>query len=144
MNISERKSKSPHSKNHPGVIWLLLLAAVVACFFCRVFAPDWVVFSNDGPLGIQESNWLRLPQSFLGQWYDLNAVGGNAGASLADLSNVIRWIVGPLGYAKFSAPLSLWILGLGACFFCRRSGMGQATSVLCGLSACLTTSYFSN
>jgi hypothetical protein len=122
----------------------ILLAVVLSCLFWRCFLPEYVLFSNDGPLGLQNSTWQRLPQAFLGQWYDMNSVGINAGASLPDLSTLIRWILGPVGYAKFLIPISLWLLGAAAYFFFRRSGLTVMASTLGGLAACLTTGFFSN
>ena len=118
--------------------------AVLVVFFWRCTFSDYVLFSNDGPLGLQKSAWIHLPQAFLGQWYDLNTLGVNAGASLLDLTALIRWVVGPVGYAKFAAPSALWILGMSAWFFFRRSGMGFVTSLLGGLAASLVTGFFTN
>src|SRR3954462_8922516 len=92
----------------PGWLISVLLTVILICLFWRCFLPDYVLFSNDGPLGLQKSTWQRLPQAFLGQWYDMNSLGINAGASLPDLSTLIRWILGPVGYAKFLIPISLW------------------------------------
>jgi hypothetical protein len=74
----------------------------------------------------------------------LNTLGVNAGASLPDVSALIRWVCGPVGYAKFLIPISLWFLGVAGYFCFRRFGMSAMTSILAGLAACLTTGYFSN
>jgi len=112
--------------------------------FWRCTLPDYVLFSNDGPLGLQHSDWLQLPRAFVGQWYDLNTLGINAGASLADFSSLVRWILGPVGYAKFIIPIGLWFLGVATYLFFKRSGMPVASSALGGLAASLTTGYFTN
>jgi len=132
----------------------ILFVAVVVCIFSlphdgdgvfgKILRPNYALFSNDGPLGLQKAAFLRLPQAFLGQWYDMNSVGVNAAASLPNLTSLIRWVIGPVGYAKFGVPISLWVLGLGAYFCFRRFGMGFMSSILGGLAACLTTGYFSN
>src|SRR5262249_8573724 len=44
----------------------------------------------------------------------------------------------------FFIPLAQFLLGFGAYFFFRRSGMGALASVLGGLGACLTTNFFSD
>lgn len=135
---------SDTSKRYSCFLPFVFIFSVLLFLFGKVFLPDYILFSNDGPLGQQMANWMHLPQAFLGQWYDMNTVGINAGASLPDSGTLIRWILGPLGYAKFLIPISLWFLGMAAYFFFRRSGMGIATALLGGLAASLTTSYFSN
>ena len=139
-----KTSKSAASRFSSGLIAVLVVFVVLACFFGKVFLPDWVLFSNDGPLGLQMANWLKLPQAFLGQWYDLAPLGTNSGASLPDVSTMIRWVLGPIGYAKFLTPISLWFLG-GAAYFCfRRMGLAVGTAIIGGLAACLTTGFFTN
>lgn len=128
----------------PGLIVSLILLVVLAVLFWKAFLPDFVVFSNDGPLSVQESAWSRLPHAFLGQWYDLNTLGIAAGAAFLDVSTFIRWMLGPVGYSKFLIPITLWLLGVGAYFFFRRSGMSVVTAILGGLAACLTTAFFSD
>lgn len=128
----------------PGLIVSLILLVVLAVLFWKAFLPDFVVFSNDGPLSVQESAWSRLPHAFLGQWYDLNTLGIGAGAAFVDVSSLIRWFLGPVGYSKFLIPITLWLLGAGAYFFFRRSGMSAVTAILGGLAACLTTAFFSD
>src|ERR1051326_5378883 len=87
----------------------LLVAAIIAILFSllfwKSFLPDFVHFSNDGPLSIQNVTWLRLPQALIGQWDDLNSIGSNSGASPLSLSSLIRWGLGPVGYSKFLAPI---------------------------------------
>jgi hypothetical protein len=144
MNKSAKNPKPVISARASALLAALLLLIIVFAFFARSFLPEYVVFSNDGPLGLQKSAWLKLPQAFVGQWYDLNTLGANAGASLLNLTSVIRWGIGPTGFAKFGAPISLWILGACAYFCFRRFGMSLVSALLGGLAACLTTSYFSN
>jgi hypothetical protein len=122
----------------------LLLFLVLACLFWRSLLPDYVLFSNDGSLAIQKSEWVHLPEAFIGSWYDLNTVGVSAGAVVPDFTSVFRWIFGAVGYAKFIAPVSLWLLGAAAFFFFRRAGMSSMAAILGGLAACLTTAFFSN
>jgi hypothetical protein len=143
MNKSA-KSRKPTIPKAAGLFAASLLVAAVLAFFARSFFPDYVVFSNDGPLGLQKAAWLHLPQAFLGQWYDLNSVGTSAASSLPDFTSVIRWCIGPTGYAKLGAPISLWILGFGAYFCFRRFGTAIMPSLLAGLAACLSTGYFTN
>jgi len=139
-----KSSKSAAHVKYYGWISAVVLFLVMVVFFGKSFLPNWILFSNDGPLGVQNSEWVSLPRAFLGQWYDLNSLGINAAASMADFSSLVRWVLGPVGYAKFIIPIGLWFLGIAAYFFFRRSGMSIAASILGGLVASLTTGYFSN
>jgi hypothetical protein len=121
-----------------------LLALVLGLLFCRSFIPQDVVFSNDGPLGglIAEQN--QLPQTFTGLWADLNSIGSNAGAATLAISELLRTILGPLGYAKFLAPSALFILGLGAWAFFRALKFSQLAAILGALAAMLNSTYFAD
>jgi hypothetical protein len=121
----------------------LLLFVVLACLFWRSFLPGVVHFSNDGPLGVQNTAWLHLPEAMTGSWYDLNSIGSNAGQSAPDIQTLIRWAFGPVGYAKFLAPVALWILGVSAWFFFRQLKFSPLAAVLGGLAAALNSTFFS-
>src|SRR5215831_1441021 len=133
--------ESPSAKKSPTLLVCLLMAAILVALFWRSFLPGYVGFSNDGPMGMQASAMLKPPQAFFGQWTDLYSVGWASGASLVDFDSLLRWIAGPIGYAAFFIPLAQFLLGYGAYFFFRRSGMGALASVLGGLAACLTTNF---
>src|SRR5665213_1231843 len=90
-----------------GLFAPLLLLVVIALLFWRSFATGFVHFSNDGPLGQQMVNWQRLPAAMTGMWDDLNVVGANSGAYTPSIRALISWILGPVGYSKFYAPVSL-------------------------------------
>ncbi len=121
----------------------LLLLVVLAILFWRSFLPGFVHFSNDGPLGMQNAAWLSFPESMSGQWYDLNSIGSSAGASSPDVATLIRWIIGTVGYAKFLAPIALWILGIGAWFCFRQMKLSPLAAILGGLAAALSSDFFS-
>ncbi|MGH7954079.1 MAG: hypothetical protein ACREFE_19460, partial [Limisphaerales bacterium] len=123
---------------------LLLLLIVLAVLFWRSFLPDFVHFSNDGPLGIQMAASQHLPGAILGIWSDLNSIGANAGALSPGITSAIRWALGPVGYAKFLAPIALWILGVGAWFFFRQLKLSPLAAVLGGLAAMLSSTFFSD
>jgi hypothetical protein len=137
------KSTRPPA-NSRGFAVVLLLAAILCVLFWKCFLPDYVHFFNDGPLGVQKAAWMHVPEGFLGQWDDLDGLGFNGGALLPDADSLLRGSLGPVCYSKFYIPLALWVLGIGAYFFFRRSGMSMVASTLGGLAACLTTNYFSN
>src|SRR6185312_1826536 len=112
--------------------------------FWKTLIPENVLFSNDGSLAIQESQWIHLPESFIGSWYDLNTLGASGGAVMPSFTQLFRWLFGAVGYAKFLAPVSLWFFGAAAYFFFRRAGMSAMAAILGGIGACLTTAFFSN
>ena len=119
-----------------------LLAALLALLFWRSFLPDYVHFSNDGPLGQQVTAWLSLPQAFTGAWDDMNDIGSNAGAYPLGLGALIHLVLGPLGYAKFLAPLALFILGMGAWAFFRQLKLSPLAAVLGALATALNSVFF--
>ena len=141
--VKNLKSVPPVSKPRKWFAPVLLLM-VLAALFWRSFLPSLVHFSNDGPLGMQESAWLHVPEGFTGLWYDLNSIGLNSGAFTPDLVILIRWVLGPVGYAKFLAPVALWILGAGAWFFFRQLRLSPLAAVLGGLAAALNSTFFSD
>ena len=126
-----------------GLFAPLLLLVVLAVLFWRSFLPDIVHFSNDGPLGMQKAAWGHLPEGFLGAWYDLNSIGSSAGAFSPSLTSAVRWLLGSVGYAKFLAPVALWILGMGAWFCFRQAKFSPLAAVLGGLAAALNSAFFS-
>ena len=122
----------------------VLLAVVLAALFWKSFLPNYVHFSNDGPLGQQNTSWSQLPAAYTGTWRDLNDLGGNAGSSPLDLTTLIHWTLGPVGCAKFLAPAALFILGLGAWTFFRALKFSPLAAVLGALAAMLNSAYFGN
>src|SRR5690348_3022291 len=113
------KNHKPNFK--PNNFWIVsLMAIILALLFWRSFLPDYVHFSNDNPLGMQATAWSQLPGAFTGAWADLNDLGANAGAWPVEISQCIRWMLGPVGFAKFLPPIALFILGLGTWAFFRQ------------------------
>lgn len=137
-------AKSHGAKISPGWVVCLLMVAILGALFWKCFLPDYVYFSNDGPLGIQAAAFLKPPRAFFGQWFDLWSVGWSSGASFLDADSLARWVLGPVGLSKFYVPIAQFLVGFGAFFFFSRSGMGALASVLGGLAACLTTNYFTD
>jgi hypothetical protein len=132
-----------NSKSH--AFWeLVLLAAVLGLLFWKSFLPGYVHFSNDGPLGPQNADWLKLPYSLTGMWDDLNDIGSSAGAFSPNLSTLIKLFLGPVGYAKFFAPCALFILGIGAWIFFRKLKLTPLAATLGALAATLTSTFFSD
>ena len=120
----------------------VLLAVILAALFWKSFLPDYVLFSNDGPLGQQNTSWSQLPAAFTGTWWDLNDIGGNAGSYPLDLSALIRWVLSPVAFAKFFQPLGLFILGLGAWTFLRALKLTPLAALLGAMAAMLNSAFF--
>lgn len=120
------------------------IAILLMVLFWRSFATDFVHFSNDGPLGQQNAEWLQLPAAMSGMWDDLNDVGYVAGTFTPSVSTLVKFVFGPVGYAKFYAPISLLILGLGAWTFFRSLKLTPLAAALGALAAALSSAYLGN
>ena len=132
---------SPPAKQRAFLI-PILLAVILAVLFWKSFLPDYVHFSNDGPLGQQNTEWSKLPGAFTGVWGDLNDIGNNGGTAPLGLSTLMRWVLGPVGYSKFLAPFALFILGLGAWTFFRQLKLSPLAAALGALAAALNSDFF--
>jgi hypothetical protein len=139
-----KKNVNTPAIRRQGVFAAMLLAAVLALVFWRSFLPGYVHFSNDGPLGQQNVNWSKLPGALTGMWDDLNVLGFSAGAYGFSISGGLVWLLGPVGYAKFLAPIALFIVGIGAWTFFRRLKLSPLAATLGALAAMLNTTFFSN
>jgi hypothetical protein len=106
-------------------------------------SPGVVVFSNDGPLAGLIAEQASLPAWFAGAWQDLNWLGANIGVRDVSISSVFLWVVGPVGYAKFYTPFTIFLLGLGAAYAFRRLGLSQWACALGALAAALASDFFS-
>ncbi|MEO8426896.1 MAG: hypothetical protein ABI651_07275 [Verrucomicrobiota bacterium] len=135
------------SATRPGwrnFFWMLLCSAgVLAVLFYKSFDPAQALFANDGPLGANKAAAMALPEAFKGIWHDLNWVGGWTGSALPTLTYVLNWILGPVGFAKFYAPITVLVLGLSAWFFFRQLGFRPMVCLLGGLAAALNMDFFS-
>lgn len=132
------------ASSYPKIaIPFVLLIVVLCALFGPVFMPGIVHFSNDGPLGVQMSDWVRSVSGLTGAWNDLNSIGINSAAFPPSVSTLFRLLVGPVGYAKFYAPISLLLVGLGAWFFFNRLGLDKFACVLGALAAVLNGTFFS-
>jgi hypothetical protein len=137
------------SKSNPAVVaktahsWVpLLVLALLAILFWRSFSSNYVHFSNDGPLGQQNTAWHQLPAAMTGSWYDLNDIGSSVGVLAPTLSSLIYLCFGPLGYAKFYAPCALFILGLGVWSLLRALKLTPLAITLGTLAAVLNSMFF--
>ncbi|HVU09171.1 MAG TPA: hypothetical protein VHG89_11575 [Verrucomicrobiae bacterium] len=128
----------------PSFVAAILLFAILGLLFAKSFIPDYVHFSNDGPLGQQNTEWSKLPGSIWGTWDDLNSIGVNAGSFPPSVVTLIRWLLGAVGYAKFLVPVALFILGIGAWTFFRQLKLSPQAAALGALATILNSVFFSD
>ena len=139
MKANSSDSQSKLSK----ALWpLVIIAAALAVMFWRSFLPEYVHFSNDGPLGAQSVQYNQLPDGFTGVWNDLNLFGSNCGLDSLGVTALLSWLLGPLGVAKFYQPLALFILGAGAWAFFRASKFTPLAALLGAMATALNTGFF--
>ena len=159
MEPVKKPQTCPWWRRHSGLFLLLLLAALLAVLFARSFLPQYIVFSNDAPLGamasedeLKRGSYHGEPDNFHGVWWDLNSIGSPGITSNWSVTQLIHLLLpsvdyagfpAPVYYAKFLAPLTLLLLGLAAGFFFRKLGLSYLACVLGALAAALNTGSFS-
>ena len=141
MNTSARVERPQFAP----FIWAFLLVTVsLLILFYPSLKPTQALLSNDAPLGTQHSEVYRLPGGFTGIWIDSVWIGINGGSFSPNLSSFMSWFLGPVGYAKFYAPLSLLLLGLSAWMYARQQRFHRFACLLVGIAAALNTNLLSN
>lgn len=138
--------RSPDTPVRGKDLLLLLggLAGILGVLFWFSFLPGNIVASNDGPLGAQVAQCRQLPGIFGGAWNDLNSIGVNEGSAFPSVTYGLAWLLGPTGFAKFFAPLSILFLGLAAGCFFRQLGLASGAAVLGGIAMALNSGFFSD
>jgi len=126
----------------PFVRPLLVLTGVLVLIFWKSFLPEYVHFSNDNPLAQHIAAWMELPGILFGQWADLNYIGSSSGSMALDVTALLHWFLGPVGYAKFFPPAALLILGLGAWAFFRQLRLVPAAAIIGALAVMLNSCLF--
>ncbi len=120
------------------------LVAMLGFLFKDSFKSDEVLFANDGPLGVLKSNSFKLPDVFTGFWIDLNWLGMNGSSGPISITYLVLWLLGPIAFAKFYAPITLLLLGLSAWTFFRTIKLPPAMCIVAALAAALNMNFFSN
>lgn len=59
----------------PLIVMPVLFGSLL-CLFWKLLNPDYVMFSNDGPLGTLASSQTKIPSAAFALWGDLNWIGG--------------------------------------------------------------------
>ncbi|MDR3573841.1 MAG: hypothetical protein P4L50_08270, partial [Anaerolineaceae bacterium] len=127
----------------PAWFPVALFAIVLVVMFWRSFLPDYVFFNNDGPLGVQNAAWVKMPAGVTGMWVDLNYLGNSGGAYTPSLTAMFHSLFSPLFYAKFFQMFDLFIVALGTWMLFRALKLSPLASTLGALAAMLNSTYFS-
>ena len=132
-------------KRGNGLLLLsVLLALCLGALFYRIFDPAQIIFANDRNFGLVSSAADQLPGNFKASWGDLNWVGYAQVPAFPNVTFIMNWLLGPVGYLKLSVPISLFLLGLSAFALFRTLGFRPAVCILGGLAAALNSNFFSN
>ncbi len=125
--------------------WLAVgfIAVVLGVLFWRSFLPEYVFFSNDGPLGVQNAAWLQMPSGITGMWDDLNYLGGSGGAYTPSITALLHVVLSPIYFAKFYPAAALFVLGLGTWTLFRQLKLSPMAAILGALAAMLNSTFFS-
>ncbi len=125
------------------LILLIALVVLVGFLFRDSFKAEMATFSNDGPLGIVNAAFTRFPAAWLAVWADLNWLGMSGGSTPFDLTSLLAWLLGPLGFIKFYPGIAIVTLGLCAWVFFRQLGFHPGVCIIGGLAAALNSDFFS-
>jgi len=124
-----------------GIFFAVLLAVILAVLFGKAFCRALFIFQRRAA-GPTKCRVDRLPAGFTGSWQDLNDIGTSVGSLSVSLTSLIRWVLGPVAFAKFFPPITLFILGLGAWTFFRQLRLSPLAAVLGALATALNSSFF--
>ena len=128
----------------PFVVAFIVLAVLLGALFHKSFETNMVAFSNDGPLGVQNSDAFSAPAVFKGIWLDLYWIGNSIGYAYASITWLVKWMFGPVGFAKYYEPVSLLFLGVCAWPFFRSLKLSPALCTVGAIAAALNGNFFSN
>lgn len=140
--MTPKSSATPNGGASKGLLLCVaMVATVLGILFFRAFHPDYVVFSNDGPLGGMVSDLNRMPGILTGIWQDLNWLGGSYPQPFPDATTVLRLVTSPVVYAKIFAPFSLFFVGICAWLCFRQYKFSTLTCLLVALAAALNSDF---
>lgn len=119
-----------------------LLALILSVLFFKAFLPEYVVFSNDAPLGAVVAEQNRMPAILSGLWVDLNWIGGAYPAPAPEVTTAFRLVTSPLMLSKLYAPFSLMLVSLCAWVCFRQHRFSHLTCLLVAVAAALNSDFF--
>jgi len=145
--VSPEKPGTAGTWSLKNPLWLtaLLLIVVLGVIFRQSFQSNMVAFSNDGPLGTMVAEDNQIKKTVTGLWDDLHWLGSEFPTPPPNVSCVLRWITAasPRVYLNILYPVSLFIAGIGACFYFRRIKLAPVACILGGLAAGLNSDFLS-
>jgi hypothetical protein len=121
-----------------------LLALLLCGLFSQSFEEGMTLFANDGPLGAISSKAGALPGALTGLWQDLEWIGREEPSASPCMNILLAWVLKPVAFSKFYAPLALFFLGMSTWAFIRSMGFHGPVCVLGGLAAAFHMNTFSN
>src|SRR5881397_3509810 len=109
------------------LLFLLCILLVLAVLFHRSFAPDQILFSNDGPLGAEHAQAGYMWRNLFGVWQPLNWVGTKTPSLPLTVSGILLALccdespdLGSVLFSKIYAPTGVLLLGLSVWFLFRQ------------------------
>lgn len=124
--------------------WAALLLAIVLCLlFWKAFRPDQVAFSNDGPFGLLAAECNSMPSIITGQWSNIGWLGNEGISPSPDVSCALFLGLPLHVYLNLLYPVSLFFVGICACFCLRQLRLAPLACVLGGLAAALNSDFLS-
>lgn len=128
---------------HPFLWIALLLVVILAFLFRQSFHSDYVAYSNDGPYGLQAAECTSMPSTISGMWFDLGWLGNEGISASPDVTTALLSIFPLHTYMNLFYPVSLFIVGICACFCLRQFKLAPLACILGGLAAALNSDFFS-
>lgn len=125
-----------------GIAALALLVILVALFH-KSFESHQILFSNDGPLAGNVTEYAHLPSAFTGIWQDIYWLGGWQGNAPVNLTWTLLLLLQPVMFGKFYVPLTLLVLGLCAWLFFRSCRFHPVVVLLASVATMLNSDFFS-
>jgi len=113
----------------------------MSALFYKAFQPDYVVFSNDGPLGGMVAEQNRMPAILTGLWVDLNWLGNPYLAPAPNVSAILRLVTSPWVFSRIYPQFSLLVLGLCAWWCFRQMRFSPLACLLVSVAVALNSDF---
>ncbi len=137
------KAAGATGAKHPFLWIALLLAIILAFLFRQSFHTGYVAYSNDGPYGLQAAECNLMPSTLSGMWSDLGWLGNEGISPSPDVTSALLFTFPLHVYMNLFYPVSLFIVGICACFCLRQFKLAPLACILGGLAAALNSDFLS-
>jgi hypothetical protein len=136
--------KTTHNRiGGAAILGFLGLAVLIALIFHKSFAPEQLLFANDGPLGALCAYPIDSPLDFDGFWSNLNWLGMAQPTATPNFTALIFRSIGPVYYSKFFAAICLCVLGMSAWHCLRKHSFHPMVCFAGAVAAALNMNAFS-